>query len=94
MMWSLMFILTGAFFNTIVIEKNNCKMPVLGSGYLAQKYRDSHFFYQQDQDIKHPYLADRFEFPKRHHFSLGDVLMSIGLLSFMVMTIKQEIKFK
>ena len=79
----LVLLLIGGIMNNIVIEENNCKMPVIGGGnYLG----DKHINFQKFDEVNYAILADIIGIRGKIMFSIGDVFLIIAGLgsSFML----------
>ena len=79
----LVVLLIGGIMNNIVIEENNCKMPVLGvENYLG----DKHINFEKFDEVNYAILADIIGIKGKIMFSIGDVFLIIAALgsSFML----------
>lgn len=76
----LLFILFGNHMNGIVIDSNGKKMPVLFDYKIES---DGYFSYQNDSEVKYPYLKDRYRI-YQSMWSLGDFVMAISLFFYLI----------
>lgn len=68
----LLFALSGACLNMLVLGANGGKMPVL-TNYTANS--PLHFSFQDFSEIKLGYLADIFNYNDFIYYSIGDLMM-------------------
>lgn len=66
--------------NSMVVQENNCKMPVL-SNYNIET--DRHFSYTDYSEVNKPILSDRFKV-FGIIYSIGDFFIYFGFLLFLV----------
>lgn len=64
-------IFVGSLLNDLVVSQNRDKMPVLTQ---IQKETETHFAFQNNNQINYPYLSDRFRLGG-YIYSLGDFLI-------------------
>lgn len=99
--WPMIVILAGVMMNTIAVLANNGFMPVSGEG-LAKAGYDMSKIISAQLDMNHilitaqtrfSFLADIIPVPKPYPFpqmlSIGDLMMCLGLLFFIVIGMKQ-----
>jgi hypothetical protein len=70
----------GVSCNFAAVMDNGGRMPVHTNLYVMNT--DTHFSFVNQQEINHPFLADRFDIGK-NIYSIGDFLIFLGVLSFM-----------
>jgi len=82
----------GGYLNFIVVRANNYKMPVLNYFFQKKKINSrTHKTYYKLQDVKFEKLCDRYALiiPYKENgtkyvmFSIGDMLVILGLWNFM-----------
>lgn len=75
----LFFLLVGGSMNTLVINSNNGRMPLLTKVGVENPL--THFQYQNKEEINYPSLADNYRlnpFKKSSVYSIGDVFVLIA----------------
>ena len=77
--------MVGLTMNYVVILDNNGKMPVKIND-LPEKYIDTHFSYNNNDEINYSFLADNHKIGKRR-LSLGDILMFFSFLIIIILHI-------
>jgi len=86
----LMIIILGIIVNYIAFSSNGFQMPVRTEYQFDDGF---HFSYQESSEVKVWLLTDIFNIKDRFVFSLGDVIIIIGLLGLIIknlMIIKNE----
>lgn len=79
----LAFIIIGAVMNFLVITNNGGRMPVLDS---FKYVSETHFSYQDNSEIEFPQFSDKLALG-RIIFSIGDLIMFLGLFFLIVFSI-------
>jgi len=87
-LFSLIFVVFGGFMNTLVLLKNDCKMPVkVSQNHITER----HISFQDPSEVKYPELADKYAFPFfkwNIHFSIGDIIIVFFVItSFIFITL-------
>jgi len=71
-------ILLGGLLNYATVAENGGRMPVYG----AITDSETHFQYEKPEQVKYPALTDIFvmhQGSRSHYYSLGDLIMFLGL---------------
>ncbi len=81
--------------NLTAVFENDCKMPVK---FLHYQYdTDRHFTYIEDNEITYPALSDKYTIEFLNYyisFSLGDILIVLGLPLFAISGLKLTHKLR
>lgn len=76
-----MLIIFGVLLNYIAISSNGFQMPVKTDHNFNTS---SHFSYQENSEVKLWGLTDIFNIKDKIAFSLGDVIITLGIISLLV----------
>jgi hypothetical protein len=72
----MLLVMIGMSFNSQVVFKNDCKMPVISM--MGESYNDSkHFTFTQPEQVNMPWASDVIHI-FRAIYSIGDLLMLLG----------------
>lgn len=71
-------IVLGMCSNFIVVSENDCRMPILSTHSFTI---DTHTTFNTFEDVEKPLLADIIPLPFNRKMSIGDLLMTIGLIA-------------
>ena len=79
---TLILLTIGATMNFVVISKNSCRMPVFASlDYWSLKSDSTHFLFSNPRSVNYFYFTDIFPLGETIRFSLGDVFLTLGMIS-------------
>lgn len=85
MVISLLICLCGMTMNFVVMINNHGKMPVKGSVYEINYESDWQWMYfQSNEQVEYPLLADQVNIYGRRMFSIGDITMFVGMLILLI----------
>ncbi len=90
---SICIVIFGGLLNVKAISVNDGRMPVLLS---FKSDSESHFSYQDENDIREPMLVDKYKF-NGYIYSLGDIIIIVGSLMFTIVLLivaTHEIRYR